>query len=278
MFATTASGQPRPPDRAAIQGTVYLVGAGPGDPDLLTVRAATLLRTCDIVFHDHLVGDAVLDHVAADAVRVDVGKIGHGPSNAQAGINASLVHAARAGLRVVRLKGGDPYLYGRGGEEALALVDAGVPFEVVPGVSALSAVPASAGIPLTHRGLATSVGVIAGACAGDGRMPSGLGGAAQADTVVAFMGLANLAGLVQALIAAGRAADTPAAAIASGTTQVAATVVATLGGLEAEVRRAGLQAPVLIVVGDVVRLRERLAPGAAGAAPNREMILQECMN
>src|SRR5688572_22183051 len=113
MSATNASRTPRPSDREAVQGTVYLVGAGPGDPDLLTVRAATLLRTCDIVFHDHLVGDAVLDHVASGVVRVDVGKIGHGPSNAQAGINTSLVHAARAGLRVVRLKGGDPYLYGR---------------------------------------------------------------------------------------------------------------------------------------------------------------------
>ncbi len=278
MSATTASGSTRPNDRGAVHGRVYLVGAGPGDPDLLTLRAATLLRSCDIVFHDHLVAEAVLDHVGPEAVRIDVGKVGHGPSSAQAGIDGSLIRAAHARLRVLRLKGGDPYLYGRGGEEALALADAGVPFEVVPGVSALSAVPASAGIPLTHRGVATSVGVIAGACAGDGGVPAALGGAAQADTVVAFMGLANLGGLVQALLAAGRNADTPAAAIASGTTRVAATVIGTLGGIDADVRRAGLRAPVLIVVGDVVRLRERLAGGAASAAPNRERILQECMN
>lgn len=278
MCATVVSGIARPSDRPAVQGTVYLVGAGPGDPDLLTLRAAALLRSCDIVFHDHLVAEAVLAHAAPDAVRVDVGKVGHGRSCAQADINESLVQAARAGLRVVRLKGGDPYLYGRGGEEALALVDAGVAFEVVPGVSALSAVPAHAGIPLTHRGVATSIGVIAAACAGDGRLPAGLDGAAQADTVVAFMGLANLAALVQALVDAGRAADTPAAAIASGTTQAAATVVAPLGELETAVRRAGLTAPVLIVVGHVVRLRERLAGGAAEAALNREKILQECMN
>ena len=178
MSATTASGSTRPNDRGAVHGRVYLVGAGPGDPDLLTLRAATLLRSCDIVFHDHLVAEAVLDHVGPEAVRIDVGKVGHGPSSAQAGIDGSLIRAARAGLRVVRLKGGDPYLYGRGGEEALALADAGVPFEVVPGVSALSAVPASAGIPLTHRGVATSVGVIAGACAGGGGVPGGGGGGA----------------------------------------------------------------------------------------------------
>ena len=217
-------------------------------------------------------------------VRVDVGKVGHGPSADQLAISASLVQAARAGLSVVRLKGGDPYMFGRGAEEALALVEAGVPYEVVPGVSALSAVPARAGIPLTHRGMATSVGVIAGACAGDGRLPEAVSGAAQADTVVAFMALANLEGLVRTLVAAGRALDTPAAAIANGTTAVEKTVVSTLEGLVSAVRTAHLQAPVLVVVGEVVQLRDRLS-GAWSAAQHgprcgksRARILQECMN
>lgn len=293
MSANIAPVNPRVHVDRAQHGTVYLVGAGPGDPGLLTLRAASLLESCDILFHDHLVQEAVLAAASRTAVRVDVGKIGHGPSADQAAINMSLVAAARAGLRVVRLKGGDPYLFGRGAEEALALVEAGVPFEVVPGVSALSAVPARAGIPLTHRGLATSVGVIAGACAGDGRLPEA-DGAAQADTVVAFMALSNLEGLVRTLVAAGRAADTPAAAIASGTTAAEATVVSTLAGIVAAVRAAGLQAPVLVVVGEVVGLRSRLVaqPGSA-AAPggfhdgasadrdrqlDREKILQECVN
>ena len=295
MSANIAPANPRAHIDPARQGTVYLVGAGPGDPGLLTVRAASLLASCDIVFHDHLVNEAVLAVVARTAVRVDVGKIGHGPSADQSAINMSLVAAARAGLRVVRLKGGDPYLFGRGAEEALALVQAAVPFEVVPGVSALSAVPARAGIPLTHRGLATSVGVIAGACAGDGRLPEAVSGAAQADTVVAFMALANLDGLVRTLVAAGRATDTPAAAIASGTTATESTVVSTLGGLAAAVHAAQLQAPVLVVVGGVVALREQLSappqpdsaiaddahehpPADRGRQQDRAKILQECMN
>ena len=251
---------------AARRGTVYLVGAGPGDPGLLTLRAAALLRSCDVVFHDRLASPAVLASVTAHAIKVDVGKVGHGASADQDEISASLVRAARAGLRVVRLKGGDPFVFGRGAEEALALAAAGVPFEVVPGVSAMSAVPASAGIPLTHRGLATSIGVIAGACAGDGRLPEAIGGAASADTVVAFMALANLAGLVEDLIEAGRNADTPAAAIAAGTTGAQRTVVSTLAELTADVRAAELYAPVLVVVGEVVTLQARLAPRHAPAA------------
>ncbi|AMY08324.1 Uroporphyrinogen-III C-methyltransferase [Luteitalea pratensis] len=271
MSAHIAPGSPRLHGDRAQRGTVYLVGAGPGDPGLLTIRAAALLDSCDLVFHDHLVSEGVLARASRTAVRVDVGKVGHGPSADQIAISASLVQAARAGMSVVRLKGGDPYLFGRGAEEALALVEAGVPYEVVPGVSALSAVPARAGIPLTHRGIATSVGVVAGACAGDGRLSEAVSGAAQADTVVAFMALANLEGLVRTLVASGRAADTPAAAIASGTTADETTVVSTLEGLVAAVRIAHLPAPVLVVVGQVVALRDQLVGdarvGAAAAVP-----------
>lgn len=253
------------PRDSARAGTVHLVGAGPGDPGLLTMRAVALLRTCDIVFHDYLVSDAVLDHVSREALRVNVGKVGHGPAADQDAISASLVQAARAGLRVVRLKGGDPFVFGRGAEEALVLADANVPFEIVPGVSALAAVPASAGIPLTHRGMATSIGVVAGACAGDGRLSDAVGRAAQADTVVAFMARANLTGLAEAMLAAGRSATTPAAAIMHGTTSAQRTVVSTLAALPAEVRAAGLRAPMLVVVGDVVSLHARLAPESAVA-------------
>ena len=254
------------PSPAAKPGTVYLVGAGPGDPGLLTMRAIELLGSCDVVFHDRLASPAVLARAGRYAMKIDVGKEGHGVSAVQEAISTSLVRAARAGLRVVRLKGGDPFVFGRGAEEALALAAAGVPFEVVPGVSALAAVPASAGIPLTHRGMATSIGVVAGACAGDGRLPEAIGGAAQADTVVAFMALANLDGLAEGLIDAGRDAGTPAAAIAAGTTDDQRTVISTLAALAADVRAAGLRAPVLVVVGEVVTLQARLARGHAPAA------------
>ncbi|HTV03547.1 MAG TPA: uroporphyrinogen-III C-methyltransferase [Luteitalea sp.] len=251
---------PAHPSEPARPGAVHLVGAGPGDPGLLTVRAATLLRTCDVVFHDHLASPDVLATAAARASRIDVGKIGHGTATSQAAITDGLIDMARAGRRVVRLKGGDPFVFGRGGEEALALAAAGVPFEVVPGVSALAAVPASAGIPLTHRGYATSVGVVTGSCAGDGHLADALGGAALADTLVAFMALANLEGLATAVQAAGRPASTPAAAIESGTTSGQRSVVSTIGELADDVGVAGLRAPVLVVVGEVVRLHAALAP------------------
>lgn len=235
---------------------MYLVGAGPGDPDLLTLRARDLLASCDAVVYDHLVNPCLLDHAAPGAERRYAGKVGHGPRHAQRAIEAALVDRARRGLRVVRLKGGDPLIFGRGGEEAAALAAAGVPFEIVPGVSSALAAPAYAGIPLTHRGVASSVAIVTGHGAdADGSVAQ----AAGADTVVVLMGMARIRDVVDELIGAGRLPSTPAAVIARGTCQAQRVVTAPLGALPAAVAREGLAAPAVIVVGEAVRLRGALA-------------------
>ena len=240
-------------------GTVYLVGAGPGDPGLLTRRGHQVLQHCDVVLFDALVSPEVLALTCRRAVRMDVGKRGHGPSTLQPDINAVMVGHARAGRCVVRLKGGDPFLFGRGSEEAEALAAAGIPFEIVPGVSSALAVPAYAGIPVTDRRLASSLAIVTAACAGPGEAERSIARAAGADTVVVLMGLSTLPRVTSALAAHGRSEGTPAAAISAGTTRRQRTVVATLGTLAAVVRDASLTSPVLIVVGDVVRMRSRLA-------------------
>ena len=243
----------------ATRGTVYLVGAGPGDPELLTVKALALLESCDAVVYDYLVNPEVLSHVHASAERIYVGKVGGGRHTPQSQINQLLVQHARAGKRVVRLKGGDPFLFGRGAEEAEALVEAGVPFEVVPGVSSALAVPAYAGIPLTHRGLSSSVAVITGARVGDGKFMSGaFAHLAWADTVVVLMGVAHLRAIANELVNSGRSLETPAAVIRWGTYNGQQTVTGTLGTIAEEADCAGMRAPAVIIIGEVVRLRERL--------------------
>ncbi len=243
----------------AERGTVYLVGAGPGDPGLLTVKAASLLESCDTVVYDYLVNPDVLSHVHASAERIYVGKVGGGRHTPQRQINHLLIQQARAGKRVVRLKGGDPFLFGRGAEEAEALVEAGVPFEVVPGISSALAVPAYAGIPLTHRGVSSSVAVISGARGGDGAYESGtVSHLASADTVVVLMGVAHLREIASDLVNSGRSVETPAAVIRWGTYNGQQTVTGTLGSIAVEAERAGLRAPAVIIIGEVVRLRERL--------------------
>ena len=243
----------------AKRGTVYLVGAGPGDPGLLTVKALALLESCDAVVYDYLVNPELLAHVHAFAERIYVGKVGGGRHTPQRQINHLLIRQARAGKRVVRLKGGDPFLFGRGAEEAEALVEAGVPFEVVPGISSALAVPTYAGIPLTHRGMSSSVAVITGARSGDGSYESGaFAHLASADTVVVLMGLAHLREIANDLVNSGRSAETPAAVIRWGTYNGQQTVTGTLGSIAVEAERAGLRAPAVIIVGEVVRLRERL--------------------
>ncbi len=226
-------------------GRVWLVGAGPGDPGLITVRGLDALRRCDAVVYDRLVAPELVDEAPPDALRV-----GREPL-AQEEINRLLVRLARRGLDVVRLKGGDPFLFGRGGEEALALVAAGVAFEVVPGVSSLAAVPAAAGIPVTHRGVSSQVTIL------NGHGPLDLPAlAATAGTLVAFMGLARLEEIAAGLIAHGRDASTPAAVIASGTLPEQRVVVAPLDRI-AEAA-AELDPPALVVIGDVVSLAEML--------------------
>jgi uroporphyrin-III C-methyltransferase len=226
--------------------TVFLVGAGPGDPGLITARGLELVRSCDVLVHDRLVCDELVEEAPADAIRIGRERLEQGE------INRLLVLYGRRGLNVVRLKGGDPFVFGRGGEEALVLAEAGVPFEVVPGVSSLSAVPAGAGIPVTHRGVSSQVTIA------NGQGPLDFGVLARAGgTLVFFMGLARLAEIADGLVAAGLDPQTPAAVISGGTTAGQETVVATVGTIAAAA--GGFRPPALIVVGDVVRLSERLA-------------------
>jgi len=240
-------------------GTVYLVGAGPGDPGLLTIKARDLLESCDVVIYDYLVNPEVLGYVSTGAEHIYVGKVGGGQQTPQDEINRLLVWHARKGQRVVRLKGGDPFLFGRGAEEAEALRNAGVAFEVVPGISSALAVPAYAGIPLTKRGLSSSVAVLTGARGGDGAPENGdLAKLASVDTLVVLMGAAHLRKIAKDLTAAGRSAQTPAAVIRWGTYEGQQTVTGTLETIAVEAERVGMKAPAVIIVGEVVRLRARL--------------------
>lgn len=241
---------------------VYLVGAGPGDPGLITVRGAELVGRAEVLVYDGLVSAALVDLAPPGCERIYAGKK-HAPDGSplsQDEINQLLVDRAAAGRMVVRLKGGDSFVFGRGAEECMTLHDAGIGFEVVPGVTAATAVPAYAGIPLTARGLASTVAFATGHEA-DGKAASAIDweALARAGTLVLFMSLKTMGQSCQSLIAAGRSAHTPAAAIYWGTTSAQRTVVATLGELPEAVERAGLKPPVLVVVGEVVGLRDALA-------------------
>lgn len=242
-------------------GKVCLVGAGPGDPRLITVLGLDCLRQADVVVYDRLVSPLLLDEAPAHAERIFVGKAPGAHACPQEEINGLLVHHARAGRTVVRLKGGDPFVFGRGSEEALACAEAGVPWEVVPGVTSAVAVPALAGIPVTHRELAGGFAVVTGHCAeGDRQDWAAL---ARVETLVILMGLSRLPEIAAALLFNGRGADTPAAAIAAGSLPGERVVVGTLGTIAGDVARAGLRAPATIVVGEVVRVRERLFPSGS---------------
>lgn len=242
------------------RGEVILVGAGPGAPGLLTLRAAEALRQAQVVIYDGLVSREVLQLAPPDAEVIYAGKHDRTRCVSQEEINALLLAHARAGKRVVRLKGGDPYLFGRGGEEAELLAAAGIPFEVVPGVSAIQAVPACAGIPLTHRQFNSCLTVVTGHEAPDS--PSNkLDWAHLArtpGTLVVMMGLRNLRPITTALIAHGRAADSPVAVISRGSTPRQRTVTGTLGTIAGLVDEAALPAPAMLVLGEVVRLRDQL--------------------
>jgi uroporphyrinogen III methyltransferase / synthase len=247
-----------------LAGKVYLVGAGPGDPGLMTVRGMELLRRAQVLVYDQLVSPALLEQVCATAIRIYVGKKAGCHCIAQEQINEVLIGHARLGHEVVRLKGGDPFVFGRGGEEAEALADAGIPFEIVPGVSSAIAVPAYAGIPLTHRKFASSFAVVTGHEARKAQSSIDWAKLATAvDTLVILMGLRNLPAIVAKLTAHGRSPATPVALIRWGTTNEQETVTGTLADIVE--KSAALKAPVLIVVGDVVNLRDKLdwfAPGA----------------
>ncbi|MBO4208361.1 uroporphyrinogen-III C-methyltransferase [Micromonospora echinofusca] len=235
-------------------GRVALVGAGPGDPELITVKGWRLLTEADVVVADRLVPGLLLDELRPDVELVDASKIPYGPSRAQEEINRILVDRARAGAFVVRLKGGDPYVFGRGGEELLACAAAGIPVTVVPGVTSSIAAPAVAGIPVTHRGVAHEFTVVSGHLAPD-HPASLVNWAALAGlrgTLVVLMGLKNLAAIVGTLVAHGRPADTPAAVVQEGTTGSQRVLRSTLGRVAEEAGAAGLRPPAVVVVGDVV--------------------------
>ncbi|MFJ1539694.1 uroporphyrinogen-III C-methyltransferase [Micromonospora chalcea] len=245
---------PSPEAGGAAGGRVALVGAGPGDPELITVKGWRLLTEAEVVVADRLVPGLLLDELRPDVELVDASKIPYGPSRAQEEINRILVDRARAGKVVVRLKGGDPYVFGRGGEELLACAEAGVPVTVVPGVTSAIAVPEVAGVPVTHRGVAHEFTVVSGHLAPDSPASlvrwdalAGLRG-----TLVILMGLKNLAAIAATLIAHGKPADTPAAVIQEGTTAAQRMLRSTLGAVAADVEAAALRPPAIVVLGDVV--------------------------
>ncbi len=241
-------------------GTVYLVGAGPGDPDLITVKGLRCLQRADVVVYDRLANARLLDHAPASAERVFMGKEPDTPGDFQQAINRALVDAALAGKRVVRLKGGDPFVFGRGAEELQALRDAGVPFEVVPGITSAVAGPAYAGIPVTHRGTASAFTVVSGSEDPAKPEPS-LDWAALAatpGTLVVMMGWRSLPRVIAALVEHGRPADTPVAMVQWATLPQQRTVTGTLADIVERSREAGLASPVVTVVGPVASLREAL--------------------
>ena len=239
-------------------GTVYLVGAGPGDPGLLTLRGAEVLRQADVVVYDRLVSGEVLDFAPSWAELVYAGKAPAQAAIDQDEINELLVARAMEGKSVVRLKGGDPFVFGRGGEEALACAMAGVAFEVVPGVTSAVAAPAFAGIPVTHRGIASSVAIVTATGASGAHVD--LEPLARAvDTLVVLMAAGRLRDVCEALVRAGRPSTQPAAVVQWATTRGQRSVIATLGDLAEVAEAEKVSAPATLVVGEVVRLSEMLA-------------------
>lgn len=243
---------------ALLPGHVALVGGGPGSPDLLTVRAAHLIEQADVLVFDHLVSDAVLDLAPPSAERLYVGKQSGKHTLPQEGINDLLVTLARQGKRVVRLKGGDPYIFGRGGEEGQELAAAGIAFEVVPGVTAACGASAYAGIPLTHRDHAKAVIFVTGHLRDDSSDLDWPALARAQQTVVIYMGVLSLPEISRELIAHGMPPDTPAACVRRATLPDQLTVAATIASLPQAVTDAGLRPPALLIIGHVVSLREEL--------------------
>lgn len=249
-------------------GTVYLVGAGPGDPELLTLKGARVLALADVVVYDALIQEGLLGMVPKDAELHFMGKRCGRSCPSQEEINDALINHARTGKTVVRLKGGDPFVFGRGGEEVLALGAAGIPCEVVPGVTAGVAVPASMGIPVTHRGKSGSVAFVTGHPGSGLDDPVNWESLATAvSTIIIYMGLTRLPEIAERLIAAGRAADTPAAVVSQGTGAGQRQVVSTIENLFADASAAGIETPALIIIGPVVGLRKQFATLTSAALP-----------
>lgn len=240
-------------------GKVWLAGAGPGDPELLTVKALKLIQSVDVIIHDRLVSQPIMDLIPASTRRIYVGKERADHTVPQENINALLVTEARAGHRVLRLKGGDPFIFGRGGEELEELVEAGISFEVVPGITAASGCAAYAGIPLTHRDYAQSVRFITGHLKNDGvnlHWPEMMD---PQQTLVFYMGLVGLKSICEQLVSHGRNPNTPVALIEKGTTDQQRVVIASLSTISEKVAQEKVKAPTLTIIGDVVALHDKLA-------------------
>lgn len=243
-------------------GHVWLAGAGPGDPRYLTLEVLDALGKADILVHDALVSNEVL-RFAPQAEVIYAGKRGGKPSTAQEDITLSLIRLARQGKRVLRLKGGDPFIFGRGGEEAEALANAGIPFRILPGMTSALAALASTRIPATMRGLSKAITLATGHAAGEADDLDWAALAKTGEPIVVYMGLKNLATITRLLIEGGRPAETPAAIIMAATTKEERLLTATLGTLATEAERQGFAAPALIVIGEIVRMRGLLVPQEA---------------
>ncbi|MGA2201069.1 MAG: uroporphyrinogen-III C-methyltransferase [Terriglobales bacterium] len=239
-------------------GKVYLVGAGPGHPDLLTIRAAEILKTAEVIVYDRLIQDEVLALAKPSAEKIFMGKPLGRHASRQNEIHDLLVRKAREGRMVVRLKGGDPFLFGRGGEEAEYLAEHGVTFEVVPGVSSCLSAPLSAGIAVTHRDRASSVAIVTGHQAAEHEDRVDWQALSKVDTLVVLMGIHNIDHITRKLMAAGLAPDTPAAIVQMAFWESERVIASTLGTITEDARRAAIEPPATLVIGEAVRLREKL--------------------
>ena len=243
------------PNTSTTQGIVYIVGGGPGDPGLITVKGLECLRRADVVLYDRLVAQELLTESSAHAEMIDVGKEPKHHRRSQEEINALLIDKAREGKVVVRLKGGDPFVFGRGGEECQALAEADIPFEVVPGISSAIAVPAYAGIPVTQRGVTTAFTVVAGHTGGSDSTIN-WEAISRIGTIVFLMGVEHLPEIVQKLVEYNRPVNTPAALIREGTTQNQLVISGTLADIIEKSR--AIRPPAILIVGEVVQLHEQL--------------------
>lgn len=251
-------------------GKVFLVGAGPGDVELLTLKAVRALESADIILIDDLVNREVLQFAKRDAKVIEVGKRGGCRSTPQAFIEKLLVKLAKDGERVVRLKGGDPFVFGRGGEEMLALREAGIDYEIVPGITAGIGALSAVEIPVTHRNASHGVSFITGHLR-DGSMPDWRALAQSGTTLVVYMGVRNISGIVSGLLQGGLAPDTPAAAVQSGTLPTQRSVVSTLEHLERDIASAGIASPAVLVFGNVVNLARAIVVTEAEAEALRNV-------